>query len=252
MTKKTEQIFQKIQENDIQPKAKWRFLLKNYFVWSLFGLVIIVGALAVSVIIFLLTDNDWEAHQYLNKSFWSYFFLSLPYLWLVLLIGLSSLAYFNYKHTKYGYRFNPFLVVAGSILISLILGGILFYFKLGNKIDQVLYHNMPFYKNMVVHKEDIWSQPEKGMLAGKIIKIESNDNFIIEDLLGNKWQIIGESIEIKNRVNFELGEVIKIFGVMQDDRTFKAIEIRPWEGRGQINGEMQGGGQHRNESNNIK
>jgi hypothetical protein len=243
MTKKTDQIFATLQEKKIKPKAKWKFLLKDYLLWGLFGLTILIGALAVSVIIFLLLDNDWQAHQYLNKSFLAYFFLSLPYIWFFILIILTGLAYFNYIHTKHGYRYNPWLIVGGSIVLSLLIGGLLFSIKLGDKIDQVLYSQLPIYKKMVVHKMDVWNQPEKGLLAGRIIKIDSKDDFIIRDFNNREWQIIGNHIEIKERVNFQVGGTIKIFGELKTSSIFQAKEIRPWRGREEK--------RHPNKFNNI-
>ena len=62
MTKKSisKKILQKIRKEQIKPKPKWEFLLKNYVFWGAFILSIIVGGLASSVAIFRLVNNDWD------------------------------------------------------------------------------------------------------------------------------------------------------------------------------------------------
>jgi hypothetical protein len=231
------EIFDKIKEKKIEPRSKWRFLLKDYLIWVFFGLAILIGSMAFSVIIFLLTDNDWDVYKYLDKSFTSYVILSFPYLWIIILASFSFLAYFNYRHTKVGYKINPIAIVLVSVLISIFLGSILFKSGFGQAIDYTFSKNIPYYEKMIIYRQALWSNPEKGLFAGRIIEINNKNNFYIKSLDGEKWQIVGDDILWKGSVPQELGIRIKIIGEIDSDNIFIANEIRPWIGKG--------GGMHR-------
>jgi len=230
------EIFNKIKEKKIEPKSKWKFLLKNYLIWVFFSLAILVGSIAFSVIIFLLTDNDWDVYKYLDKNFISYILLSLPYIWIIILIIFSFLAYLNYKHTKSGYRINPITIVFISILLSVFAGGIMFSIGFGKIIDSTLSKNMPYYEKMIGYRQAVWNNPEKGLLAGKIIKINNENDFYIKSLDDKDWQIVGDNIFWKGSTSSELDMRIKIVGEMRDDNIFYAKEIRSWTKGGRRRG----------------
>ncbi len=236
MAKNADKILQKIKKDKVMPRAKWIFLLQNYLIWSFFILAILLGAIAVSVILFLLIDNDWEIRHYLRRSFISHFFLTLPYLWFFVLSIFSILAYFNYKQTKDGYKINSSLLISSSILASILLGIILFSFDFGHQTDRMFSHYAPRYNKIIRHKEDIWCQPQRGLLAGEILQAQNKYNFIIKDFKNNQWRIDGRKAIWRRRVDFKKGEFIKIIGVDNGDYIFTANEIRTWRGRAKHGG----------------
>jgi len=248
MSDKVEKIFENIKEKKVKPKARWFFLAKDYCIWGIFAAATILGSLAISVIIFFLTDSDWDLYKYLDKSFWGYVLLSLPYFWLVILAGLAWLAYFNYKHTRKGYLFNPYLVVFASIATSVVLGWGLFANGMGEKIDEILESNFTYYTGVEEHKKEFWSNPESGLLAGEIKEVEEEE-ILLEDFNGKEWQVETDDAQWKKSVSGEAGENVKIIGETEGDETFKAQEIRPWKGNGE-HGENENGssgnGQHKN------
>lgn len=229
---KASEILSKIKEKKIEPKSRWRFLLKDYMVWVFFGSAILVGAMAFSVIIFLLNDNDWDIYEHLDKSFASYLLLSLPYLWIIILSLFSFLAYFNYRNTRNGYRVNPVAIVLVSVLLSVVLGGVSFGAGFGRVIDSTFSENIPYYENMIMYRQAVWNNPEKGLLSGTITEIEDNDNFYIEDNEEEDWEIKGEDILWRRPETQEVGEKVKVIGEKEDEDTFVAEEVRPWIGQG--------------------
>ena len=231
MNKQAEKILKTIKDKQIRPKSKWFFLLKNYLIWTLFTISVFIGAIAISVIFFSLADNDWDIYRNLNKNISTYILISLPYIWIVILTSFSFLAYFNYKHTKRGYRINPLMIVSGSIFISIFLG-IAFYFAgLGQIIEYKLSNNIPYYEKIIAHRFIMWNNPERGLLAGKIIKIDSANNFYIKALDNKVWKIIGNNILWQGKAEKGSGERIKIIGKMMGSDVFVAREVRPWIGK---------------------
>ncbi|EKE21177.1 MAG: hypothetical protein ACD_7C00318G0001 [uncultured bacterium] len=229
MNDRADKILKNIEAKKIKPAPKWKFLLKDYLVWSLFGLSTFVGALATGVIIFICNDNDWDIYNYLGKSFWSYGLILIPYFWIIILALLGSLAYFNYQHTRRGYLLNPYLVIAGSILASIFLGWLLFSSGISERMDKFFAGNIPYYQGMEANKQIFWSNPEKGLLSGEIDKIKNRDNFTLRDFRGKQWEIIGNNIIWKEGADMRMNERVKIIGkIGKEKNVFRAKEVRPW------------------------
>ncbi len=243
MKKLSDKIVNKIKEEKIKPKAKWVFLLKDYFIWSAFGVSIIIGGLAFVVILFLLTTNDWDMHKYLGEGFGVYFLTALPRVWIGTLILFLLVAYYNYRHTKGGYRYKAYLIVLGSVVTSVVIGTALFFMGLGDKIEQSFANTLPYYGGYMEHRMEIWNQPEKGLLAGEIIEIKSENILMIEDFKKNIWEIDVNNALWRGGQVAKIGNKVKIIGVKKSNNIFTAQEIRPWVGR---EGRHGNGGHYRN------
>jgi len=232
MDKLTDSIINKIKKEKISPAPKWIFLAKDYSIWTLFIMAIIIGGLAFAVILFLLTNNDWDIYKHLDKSFGEYLLLSLPYFWIIFLGLFSIVALYNYKYTKKGYRRSPHLIVGVNILASVIIGTVFFYAGLGLKIENIFADNFPYYRNFTQHKLNVWNNPERGLLSGVITKADNKDSFILKDFKGRMWEIQAGGAFWGRRVIFQKGERIKIIGKKKSNSIFSARQIRPWINRG--------------------
>jgi len=188
-----QKLLSKIKQEKISPKPKWHFLLKNYVVWTIGLIALLIGAGAVSVLTYLLSNNDFAIHQEINKSLGEFLLLTLPYFWLIFLGLFVFVIYYNIKHTKHGYRYPIWLILLTSVLASLVLGEILFSFKIGEGIDRVLSRNAPLYEFVINPQLDFWSNPEEGRLIGVPIEFFDDDNFILIDQNKKTWKIISAS-----------------------------------------------------------
>ncbi|MFA7301677.1 MAG: hypothetical protein WC069_05180 [Candidatus Shapirobacteria bacterium] len=205
-----------ITKNQIKPIPKWEFVVKNLGLWSTFLLSFLVLVIGISLSYFGLIDN-----------------IIAPYLWyfIVLIFLVSSFVLF--KKTKGAYRFYTYQVLLPIIFLGLVVGGIVFKLGLAGKIDRGLESRSVFYRQMVPMRQVVWSNPKQGYLSGKIISINSNNNFKIEDFDKQIWNITGVNISIRTRVQMIVGEEIKLIGTQISDDSFSATEIRPWQGQGQ-------------------
>lgn len=229
MSEQADAILKKIERKKIKPKSKWVFLAKDCLLWGMCGLTILVGAIAMGVIIFIVNDNDWDIYKQLEKSFFTYFLILMPYFWIIILGVFLFIAYFNYTHTRKGYLLNPYIVIAGSILVSVILGWALFTTGTSEKIDKFFAQKFPYYMNTDMHKMILWSNPERGLVAGEVTEIKNADSFSLEDFNNKKWKIVGENIVWKDGAELKVGERIKIIGKLKgQNNIFRAQEVRPW------------------------
>ena len=234
------EVLKKIKDNNIKPKPRWYFITKNYFIWSIFGISIILGSFAFSMIIFIINQLDWAIYHYIGESFLKTVFISLPYLWLIFLILFTGVAYYNFIHTKRGYRFKFISILLISLVISITLGTGLYFNGFSERLENVFSEKIPYYNRLVYSCEEQWMRPERGLLAGTITETGLPENsFILKDLNNNQWKIEASKAIWKGKLTPATGLKIKLIGKVINNNNFKAMEIRPWQ-QGQRKFMMEG------------
>jgi hypothetical protein len=203
-------------------------LLKDYFLVASFFVSIIVGAMAVSAIIFMLTVNDWDVYEYLDRSLFEHIFVSMPYLWISALLIFILAAYYNFKYTRRGYHYEMYIIVLASVVISLILGLILFLSGVSEDIHNIFMKQVPFYNNLVYDTRTVWDNPQRGLLGGKIIKVENQNDFMLQDFHGKAWLVEREGLKCCNPSFVKVGEEVEMIGRMEDGNIFFVKMMRPW------------------------
>jgi len=230
------EVLKKIIDNNIKPKPRWYFITKNYFIWLVFGISIILGSFAFSMILFIIKQLDWDIYHYIGESFLKTVFVSLPYLWLIFLILFIGVAYYNFIHTKRGYRFKFISILLVSLIISITLGTGLYFNGFSEKLENVFLKKIPYYNRLVFSCEEQWMRPKRGLLAGTITEIKlPENNFILTDLDNNRWKIEASKAIWKGKIAPEIDLKIKLIGKLIDDNNFEVMEIRPWQqGQGRL------------------
>ncbi len=221
----TDKLIAEIREKKIEPKPRWRFLLKNYTLYAAGALSLLIGSLAVAVMIYLARFNDLSIHAQIEKTFLEFLLLNLPYFWLLFLAFFIFIIYYNLRHTSKGYRYSPFLLVAVSVVLSIILGVIFFFAGFGEKIDDVLGRKAPFYGHFINRQVDFWSQPDEGRLAGIIISSDEKGAFILLDRDLKEWKIVFSSKVVYNPNLLINHQPIRLFGYLLGKDEFIADRI---------------------------
>jgi len=232
----------KIKKQHLSPEPKWKYLVRKYGMWALFGLIIIVGAASFSAAYFLLSSLDWDLYNFMHQNMLSYSLSIFPYFWAIALGIFLVAAFFEIRKTETGYRFSWVkisLVTIGSIIV---LGVAMSFVGIGGRFNSMMASGMPFYgKHMMVTRESQWSKPAQGFLAGRVVA-SSNRELEITDLNASSWKVlISEKTLIRPRADVSVGQMIKIIGTQEDNNTFQATEIRPWMGQGMMGGGAIGG-----------
>lgn len=221
------EAFKKIKEKMIKPKPRWEFILKEYVIWLFASVSFLVGSLAVAVIIYMLRNNDWDLSRQASHSLIGFIFATLPYFWISFLILFGLFTYYNFKHTKGGYRYALSYILLGIVLISLFLGIAFYNIGLGRAMDRIFFNRMPFYERLMSHRQNIWLKPSQGLLPGKIISEVVDDEFELSGLDKKIWLIKKQKALVAPMVILRPGEPIKIIGEQVGGSVFQAREIRP-------------------------
>lgn len=228
MTKFSEEIIGKIKCEHIAPVPKWCFLARGYAFWVLFVASVILGSLSFAVMVHIANSGDWDIFNHLGGNWITSTVMLLPYFWLVFLGIFALVAYLNWKHTKYGYRFRRRWIVVGSVGLSIFFGNVFYALGLGKEMDILMTKAMPFYdKSKHEARKELWLRPENGLLGGKIISIdEKTEEITLKDENGKKWIVDDRDVEWENEKLQQKGKIIKVIGKKDGEHKFIAKEIR--------------------------
>lgn len=229
--KNSEKLLDKIQNENIQQRNRFKFTARNILFWTLFSIGIITGGIAFSVIIYTAIQTDFDILDHIQHSRIEFLLGLLPIFWIVFAIIFLIISLSGIKATKRGYKYNPLLVFAGTIACSFVLG-IIFYFSGGaQKIESIFAKNFPGYQSVNDKKLATWLNPNDGFLSGTIVWAEESV-IQLKDWEGKDWRVDLEDALIRGRAVIKEGEQIKLIGTLTGASDFSASEIRPWNGAG--------------------
>jgi len=223
----SQKVLKIIEEKNIAPKSKWKFLLKNYLFLTVFSLSLFVGALTVSVIIYMLKTNDWDLYSYVSNSLIRFILITLPYLWIMGLVVFVVIAYFNFRHTKKAYCHRIPTIIIGTIGIVSLLGLLFYDVGVGQAVNDNLREYIPAYNKFVEEREKIWHKPEKGMISGEVI-FADEENIKMRDHDGKVWIISRENLQDSDEKVLTPGYKIKVMGERINGDNFNPKRARPF------------------------
>lgn len=228
MTKFSENIVGRIKSEHIVPVPRWHFLLKSYVFWGLLAISVFLGSISFSVIAHLASVGDFDLFGHLQGNFAVSAMMMLPYFWFLSVAIFGLVAYYNWKHTRLGYRFKRRWIFFAGIGCSVFFGSIMYAFGMGNAIDLMMIRSMPFY-DQSKHKAraELWLQPESGLIMGRVVGFDgANSQVIIEDEQGRDWSIDEKAITQKIESTIKKGKIVKVIGKKDGESGFIAKEIR--------------------------
>lgn len=223
----SKKALEQIKEKDIQPRAKWQFVLKNILFWCAFVLSVFLGARFFGAALFILFEIEPELFV---NSFGVFIKLMLglfPFVWFSVFLLFVLLAVLGLQKTAGGYRISIKKLVFANIVSVMVLGGIFFVVGDGKRFEQQA-QKLPFYTAIDQKREVFWGVPGDGRLVGKILSVEEGV-FVLEDPKQNTWLVLFAE-------NFELveGARVRVIGSVVDDgdkKVFEAEEVFLWEPR---------------------
>lgn len=236
-----EKVLNYIKKENIEPRSKWYFVIKNETIWILWIISILIGAISVSAIIFSFSNIEWEYYFTTHGNLESFIIDSLPYLWIISLFVFIFVAYKNFKNTNSGYKYSIAIVLFISILVSILGGSIFYALGFGEVFDEETGKLVPFHKPMMIYKKEIWMNPEKGLIMGEIIETDSNFNlFKIKSEKGDEWVIDGSDLSDVDKEILTKFRVVRVIGIPIEKNggefattTIKGCVVLPFEIMGQ-------------------
>lgn len=230
MSEFTKKVIEKIQREGIEPEAGWKFTAKRSLLWIVIAFTAGLGALSLSMTALSLFAVDRHPFTIAPDRLFSLaFFRSLPLFWIVLAGTFFTLAVFEFRNTRHGYRHRMALVAIVSGIIIMIGASLLSAWGADAHAERIMQNRFPGYARMAEQREMLWSRPEDGFLSGTV-ETALPESVSIIDREGNRWEIpTDDETIIRPLVRLEEGSEVKIIGTKKDDGVFEAQDIRPWD-----------------------
>lgn len=229
-----QKLFEKIKKKGVSLKPGWIFTVKNYLLWAVGIVFVLVEGAAVSVIIYILRYSEWGVYERLAEGVGQFLLLVVPIFWLALLAVLAWVVFFDIRRTKRGYRYSAYMVVLSALLSGLALGVIFSSLGVGRYIDHTLSGNAPYYSEVINPRVGFWCQPEEGRLAGVVVSKSLPEKFILCGCRQKSWTVGMDNIRGRfgpdrmgcNRM-ITKGEHLKVIGEKVSAGEFSAHDILP-------------------------
>jgi hypothetical protein len=225
-------LLSRIETEQVEPRSRLSFKCREYVVWSLWVVSILIGALAVAVSLFVVMHRQYALYETTHDSFFTFIVSVLPYVWFVVFGVMVFAAWYNFRNTKRGYRYSFSSVVLSSIVASVLGGATLQLFGFGYTVDNLLGEGMPVYMSQAKLEQKIWQNPGEGRLIGvQIQTVESSSSTIVfEDVLGEKWQLELDDLFLRDRELLRTQSKVRVLGEIanEEQKIFHACGIFPW------------------------
>ncbi len=225
----TDKIIDRIKQGQLKPRPRWSFVFKNYFLWFLGVLSVILGAISFSLMIYLFASGNALINNNFGASLGEILLVIVPIFWLVFLVAFIILFYLNLKRTKKAYRYSPLLILLIGLISSLALGSTFYLFGLSQKFDNLLGKNInsAIYGRFLNPQIEFWSDPAQGRLSGLVSAVGPENSLFIIDKDSQEWLVI--YLPEANRHFFEInpGVALRFFGQQINDNQFQATRIMP-------------------------
>lgn len=226
-----DKIIERIEQEGVTPKPRWRFTLLNRLFWLLWGVSILFAVAAAGAMIFALANAGWEFRAVTHDSFVAYLIDVLPLFWIAAIVLLLLLAHETVRRTKLGYRY-PVKTVVGFGALGVLLGGfVLFASGLAESVEQGVGRHIPLYHPALELQRRVWMDPGRGLLAGEVVGSEAGyATFTVRTFDGVTWVVNGDDLRDRDRLFLTAHRVVRMVGVpAAGSSTFHACFVFPWK-----------------------
>lgn len=224
----TNNILKTIEKQQVQPTARWIFLLKNYIIWIVALLALIVGGVSFAVVLEIMQNSGLDLYTSMGDNNVVMFLMhTLPFVWLLLVGLFIVLAYFNVRNTKRGYKYALHIVIFGSVAISAAFGTVLFATGVGDTADTVLSEKIPTYKKVMNRNDAFWHRPDDGFLQAQILATSTHNALMVIDHQQKNWEVDTEEAKVVGHIQLAPGVFVRVIGRRIDDDEFQAFKIGP-------------------------
>ena len=220
----SKKLLNKIKKNEIKPIPKWHFIAKNLLFWILFGASILLGSTVLAVIIHAFDDSGIGLGKHFIERRFDIVFEFFPIYWAIFFIIFIMSSYFGLRHTKGGYKYSYKLIIISIIIGSGLFGAFVYQTGQAERLERGFAHTMPMYKGMMERQGKMWNRPDKGLLIGRVVKMDG-ENYTLITPDNKEWSIEYENAKMIND-DIKNGDMIRIIGKKINDNTFKAKEIK--------------------------
>lgn len=225
-------LLERIEKDNVCPRSSWFYRTREILFWSLWILSIVIGALAFAVTLFVVLRRQYTLYEATHTNFFTFFVDSLPYLWIVVFGLMAYVAVHNIRHTKKGYKYPLWMILASSVVLSFAGGAAMQMFGLGYAIDHKLGDYMAMYSSQEKIENKLWQAPDRGRLIGQQVftTVSPTTTIIFEDKDGQRWRMEIDELHAQDIALLADGRLVRVIGTRPDESlpNFHACGVFPW------------------------
>ncbi len=213
-----ENILGKIESEHITPTAAWHFTVRHTLLWIPGTLVTLVGACAWAGMLFGIEHAGFEYERYIAPNKIQFLFNTMPLIWILSFLLFAAIIVHTLRLTPKGYRFNSKIVLGSSLVLSMVVGTVLYI------IDMRGYKNIVIRYPVERQQKGIWSHPETGHIAG-LVQVQG-DMLILTDLNDKQWVL--NTTFLPTTTTLAPDKVFRLIGSQIDEDNFLVCMVLPW------------------------
>ena len=201
--------------------------LLQFVLWFFVFIFFTISSGALSLITYLSINNEWDIAKHYSNSYIDFAIHTFPFFLLLIIIPGILITITTFKFTHLGKSLSIYRAII-TISFPFIFFSLLFFYTGISKTINSSLSPYSFYELLIVNRNEIWQNPDFGLLSGEIGAITDLDNFLLIDFNNKIWTIKSNNSKIDNKEIIRPGNKIKILGRKNDDQTFETKEIRPY------------------------
>ncbi len=225
-------VLERIEQEKVCPRSRVFFRGRECVVWTLWFLSVVVGALAFAISLFVVMHHQYAFYEASHSNFFTFMVEALPYLWIITFAVMAYAAIYNLRHTKRGYRYPLWMIMASSVVLSFAGGSALQLFGLGYTVDNLLGKHMSMYQSQNKFEQQLWQDPSDGRLVGKLAytTLSPTTTIIFEDVSGERWTMNISELGPSDLGALNSDKLVKLLGKATNEklRLFHACGAFPW------------------------
>ncbi len=225
-------LFERIEEEKVCPRSRMFFKGRECFIWTLWLISVVAGALAVAISLFVVTHHQYALYEATHENFFTFLVEALPYIWIILFGTMSFVAIYNLRHTKQGYKYSVPFILMSSVVLSFAGGSALQLFGFGYTVDSLLGNQMPMYMSQEKVERKLWQQPDAGRLIGSQVMttLATTSTVVFEDTNGIRWRMEIHELFPHDQELLSSQKLVRVLGktLNTEARVFHACSVFPW------------------------
>lgn len=225
-----QQVIEQIKRDHIRPMAPGYFFAWRLFGWVQVALLVILATLVTAFALHIIFEIDWEAFRHTEVSGVRAALMSLPFLWLVLIVVFLTLAVVVMRRTGRGYRYSLWVLLFLFPVASTAAGLAIEHSRFDEPVEKFLLGSLSQqepWQAILPSVEQQWAQPENGLLGGEVIHVnEETTTFKLEDRKKNEWDVEYQGAAIEQGVKLSPQTQVNVIGTEKETGLFEAAVIK--------------------------
>ncbi len=225
-------VMSRIEYEHIFPRSRAFFRTRECLVWALWLGSVLVGALAIAVMLFVVTNRQYGLYEATHENFFTFMVDVLPFLWIIIFGLMIIVGVRNIRHTKKGYRYPLWQIFGSSMVLSLAGGTVLQIFGLGYSTDHMLGQKMGMYNSQDKIEQKMWQDPAGGRLLGQFEAPLPPPSTLVSfiDVTGQEWQVNIQELSEDELALLEQEVDVRLIGKVSEknETLFYTCGAFPW------------------------